>query len=164
MTWELGNKINVYHNWAWLSWFCISMNTECPAPGQKEWATQLDPQHYGCFLSPVPRAGFVLSKLQLPDTQLRSYTIWVWSYETFCKTVIDRYLAVVFGSARTQWGHLANLQLSWHSYCQEPAAIRTVPLHPSSFNAGIMKQYECGCTQPLLWSKPVVNRKLVVET
>jgi hypothetical protein len=34
--------------------------------------------------------------LLLPDIQLRSYTIPVWSYETFIviETVIDRYLAV----------------------------------------------------------------------
>jgi hypothetical protein len=45
---------------------------------------------------PVPRAGYGLSTLLLIDTQLRSYTIHVWSYETFivCKEVIDRYLEV----------------------------------------------------------------------
>ncbi len=58
----------------------------------------------------------------------------------------------VFGSAWTEWGHLANPQLAWHSYRQEPVAIRAVTLHSSNSNAG-MKQYECGSTQPLLWSK-----------
>jgi hypothetical protein len=38
---------------------------------------------------------------------------------------------------------------AWHSYRQEPVAVRAVALHPSIANAG-MKQYECGRTQPLL--------------
>ncbi len=33
-------------------------------------------QHSGCF--PIPRAGYALATLQLPDAQLRSYTIRVW--------------------------------------------------------------------------------------
>jgi hypothetical protein len=58
---------------------------------------------------------------------------------------------LMFGSARTEWGHLANLQLTWHSYHQEVAvlAVRAVSLHSLNYNAG-MKQYECGPPQPLL--------------
>ncbi len=70
--------------------------TTCPAQLRKNWATQLDPQHYGCFPSPVLRAVYAPSTLLLPDTQCRSYTILVWSYEIFIviETVINRYLAV----------------------------------------------------------------------
>jgi hypothetical protein len=65
----------------------------------------------------------------------------------------DLKYSCLFGSARTEWGHLANPQLTWHSYQQEPVAIRTVTLHSSNSNAG-MKQYECGRTQPpLLWTR-----------
>ncbi len=35
---------------------------------------------------------------------------------------------------------------------QEPVPLRAVALHSSNSNAG-MKQYKCGRTQPLLWSK-----------
>jgi len=35
---------------------------------------------------------------------------------------------------------LANPQLAWHSYRQEPVAVCAVALHPSIANAG-MKQY-----------------------
>jgi hypothetical protein len=68
----------------------------CPAWRRKNGATQLDPQHHEYFPSPVPRAGYALATLQRPNTQLRSYTIRVWSYETFivCETVINRYLGV----------------------------------------------------------------------
>ncbi len=45
----------------------------------------------------------------------------------------------LFGSARTEWGHLANPHLTWHSYRQEPVAVCAVTLHSSSFNAS-MKQ------------------------
>jgi hypothetical protein len=55
----------------------------------------------------------------------------------------------VFGSAQTEWGHLANPQLAWHSYRHEPVARRAVALHSSHPNAS-MKEYECGSTQPLL--------------
>jgi hypothetical protein len=41
----------------------------------------------------------------------------------------------LFGSVRTEWGHLANPQLAWHSYCQEPVAVRAVTLHSSHPNA-----------------------------
>jgi hypothetical protein len=54
---------------------------------------------------------------------------------------------LMFGSARTEWGHSANPQLAWHSYHQEPVVICAVALHPSTANAS-MKQYECGRTQP----------------
>jgi hypothetical protein len=57
--------------------------------------------------------------------------------------------ALLFGSAQTDLGHLANPQLTWHSYHQEPVTINAVTLHSSNSNAG-MKQYECGRTQPLL--------------
>jgi hypothetical protein len=57
----------------------------------------------------------------------------------------------LFGSVRTEWGHLTNPQLAWHSYRQEPVAVRAVTLHSSHPDAG-MKQYECGRTQPLLWT------------
>jgi hypothetical protein len=58
-------------------------------------------------------------------------------------------MTTVFGSARTEWEHLANPQLAWHSYRQEPVAIRAVALHSSHPNAG-MEQYECCRTQPVL--------------
>jgi hypothetical protein len=56
---------------------------------------------------------------------------------------------LVFGSARTEWGHLANPQITRHSYHQEPVAVSAVTLHSSNSNAG-MKQYKCCGTQPLL--------------
>jgi hypothetical protein len=59
------------------------------------------------------------------------------------------FLNHIFSSAQTEWGHLANPQLAWHSYRQEPVAVRAVALHSSNSNAG-MKQYESGRTQPLL--------------
>jgi hypothetical protein len=42
----------------------------------------------------LPRADYELATLHLPDTQLRSYTKRVWSYETFIEfeQVINRYL------------------------------------------------------------------------
>jgi hypothetical protein len=45
---------------------------------------------------PVPKAGYRPSTMLLLDTQLRSFTILVWLYETFivCKTFIARYVAV----------------------------------------------------------------------
>ncbi len=49
---------------------------------RKNGAAQLDPQHREYFLLPVPRLGYGLATLQRPNTQLRSYTIRVWSYET----------------------------------------------------------------------------------
>jgi hypothetical protein len=66
---------------------------------------------------------------------------------------------IVFGSARTEWSHLANPQLAWHSYCKVPVAV-PIPLDPNASR----KQYECGPTQPFIVNKAVVNRKLVVET
>jgi hypothetical protein len=45
----------------------------------------------------------------------------------------------VFGSAWTEWGHLANPQLAWHSYCQEPVAVRAVTLHSPNSNACVKK-------------------------
>jgi hypothetical protein len=44
------------------------IDISCPAPGRKNRATQLDPQHHGYFLSPVPRAGYALATLQRPAT------------------------------------------------------------------------------------------------
>jgi hypothetical protein len=41
------------------------MYMSCAA--QKDGATQLDPQHYKYFPSPVPRAGYALATLQRPD-------------------------------------------------------------------------------------------------
>jgi len=58
-------------------------------------------------------------------------------------------MTTVFGSVQTEWEHFANPQLAWHSYGQEPVAIRAVALHSSHPNAG-MEQYECGRTQPVL--------------
>ncbi len=54
------------------------------------------PSTAGCSPSPEPVAVYAQSTLLLPDTQRRSYTIRVWSYETFIgfETVIGRYLAV----------------------------------------------------------------------
>jgi hypothetical protein len=66
---------------------------------QKEWGhlarppTLLDVR---CSPSPEPVAVYAQSTLLLPDTQCRSYTIRMWSYETFIvfETSIGRYLAV----------------------------------------------------------------------
>ncbi len=54
------------------------------------------PSTVGWFPLPVPRAVYLLSILPLLDKQRRSYTVLVWSYETFIviETVIDRYLAI----------------------------------------------------------------------
>jgi hypothetical protein len=62
---------------------------------------------------------------------------------------ITNYEKVLFGSARTELGHLENPQLTRHSHRQEAGAIRAVTLHSLNSNAG-MKQYKCGQTQPLL--------------
>jgi hypothetical protein len=50
------------------------------------------PSTVECFPLPVPRAGYAPSTLLLLDTQRRSYTIQVWSYETFIviESVLDR--------------------------------------------------------------------------
>ncbi len=58
-------------------------------------------------------------------------------------------VVVLKSNAWTEWGPLTNPQLVWHSYRQEPVAVRAVTLHSSHPNAS-MKQYECGRTQPLL--------------
>ncbi len=39
------------------------------------------------------------------------------------KVDVGRKISKLFGSARTEWGHLANPQLAWHSYGQEPVAV-----------------------------------------
>jgi hypothetical protein len=72
------------------------MLLSCPAPAERIGPLSSTPSTIDVYPLPVPRAGYALVTLQHPDTQLRSYTIRVWSYETFieCKTVLDRYLAV----------------------------------------------------------------------
>ncbi len=62
------------------------------------------------------------------------------------------YIVILFGADRTEMGHLANPQLAWHSYRQEPVAMRAVTMHSLHPNAS-MKQYECGRTQPLLGTR-----------
>jgi hypothetical protein len=57
---------------------------------------------------------------------------------------------LMFGADQTEWGHLTNPQLARHSYRQEPVAVHAVALHSWHPNAAGMKQYKCGCTQPLL--------------
>ncbi len=47
----------------------------------------------------------------------------------------------MFSSAWTEWGHLANPQLAWHSHRQEPVALRSVSLHSSNSNAGMKWSY-----------------------
>jgi hypothetical protein len=56
---------------------------------------------------------------------------------------------MVFGADQKEFGHLTNPQLAQHPYRQEPVAVCAVALHSLQPNAH-MKQYECGCTQPLL--------------
>jgi hypothetical protein len=62
---------------------------------QKEWG-QLDPQHCWMFTPACTKSWLCSAIPLLLDTQGRSYTIGVWSYETFIviEIVIDRYLAV----------------------------------------------------------------------
>ncbi len=71
----------------------------------------------------------------------------------FCLSHKNVKWVVLFGSARTEWGHLANPQLTWHSFRQEPVVLpvvlRAVALHTLNASAG-MKQYECDRTQTLL--------------
>ncbi len=50
----------------------------------------------------------------------------------------------LFGMDQTEQGYLTNPQQAQHSYRREPVAI----LASRTFNAG-MKQFKCGCTQPL---------------
>jgi hypothetical protein len=50
----------------------------------------------------------------------------------------------VFGEDQTEKGYLKDPQLAQHSCRQEP-----LPYAAHTSNPG-MKQYECGCTQPLL--------------
>ena len=63
-------------------------------------------------------------------------------------------IKILFGLARTEWGHLANPQLAWHSDRQEPLF-------------ELQRRYEA----ILVWSyttliviEAVVNRKLAAET
>jgi hypothetical protein len=67
-----------------------------PAQHRKNGATQVDPQACWMITPAWPRAAYLPSTLLLPGTQRRSYTIQVWSYETFIvfETVINRYLMV----------------------------------------------------------------------
>jgi hypothetical protein len=57
-------------------------------------------------------------------------------------------MTTVFGSARTEWEHLANPQLAWHSYRQEPVAIRAVTLHSLHW-----RRQNIGIDKILAWTK-----------
>jgi hypothetical protein len=63
---------------------------------QKEWGHSAKPPAPLDVTPARPRAGYAPSTLLLSDTQRRSYTVIVWTYETFIvlETVIDRYLSV----------------------------------------------------------------------
>ncbi len=68
----------------------------------------------------------------------------------------------MFGSARTEWGHLANPQLAWYSYRQEPVAVRSY-----AALLELQRRYEA----IRVWSYKTFivieasgNRKLAVET
>jgi hypothetical protein len=45
---------------------------------------------------------------------------------------------LMFCSARTEWGHLANPQLTWHSYRKEPVAVHAVTLHSLNSNTSMV--------------------------
>ncbi len=107
----------------------------------------MSPLHYlsSCSDSAFEFAEIFIIEKRLPDSSSIIYHLSFFTCKSCyecklrknCLTGIDQCAVVLskkykkahlwlFGSSRTEWGHLANTQIAWHSYHQEPVALQSL--------------------------------------